>query len=590
MPAGPGGTITLTFRPAATLSPRPGRVAGRRRPPARHRGLVLPQPPDPGLPGRRLPPPGDAALQPPFRARGAPAPRLPWPIPLPRPPARLAGRARCGRAAVRCRRPGGAGRSGARLPGLAAVAPVGSAARAGRAGLRRHGRLGAAGRGAAVRRWPARYLRRPGPGVRARRAGRRADTRHPGPATATGSRVPRRRRAELLLRHRGRAQQRAPGGLAAGPSRRGPAARGGHGPAGRPAEGAGPPGRGRSLAPSLRLGEPAPRRLRPAVDHELADRGGAGRGPDTLPGDGSAAGSVAAVPAAAGARTRRGEPDPQRPSRGLRRALVPAPAGRDRGPLQRSGHDPRAGARGLGLASRGSPPRGGTAAGRADRAGGRARPCPGLRVLPARLARRARRPAGRRTAARGRAAGHGQRPARRRAGRDDQAMERRAPGAAPWTVHPDQRAGRRPPARWRRRAGQPVAAVHGDGGAGCAGRRRPGRRRGRPDPPGEGEVGAAGEPGAGGAGEAAAAGDGQAAPGAAGRARPGPAGGRHLAAHEPRQRHQPAAVRVPRPSADVVLHLCAHAARPVRRRDHRRGPPAAVLPVPARAARRRGGG
>ena len=42
--------------------------------------------------------------------------------------------------------------------------------------LRRHGRVGTAVRGAAFRRWPDRFLRRAGPGVRAHRAGRRADT------------------------------------------------------------------------------------------------------------------------------------------------------------------------------------------------------------------------------------------------------------------------------------------------------------------------------------------------------------------------------------------------------------------------------
>ncbi len=72
-----------------------------------------------------------------------------------------------------------------------------------------------------------------------------------------------------------------------------------------------------------------------------------------------------------------------------------------------------------------------------------------------------------------RAAGHSQRPARRRPGRDDRQMERRAPGTAPGTAHPDQHAGRRPPPGARRRPGEPVAAVHGDGRSQrVAGRRR----------------------------------------------------------------------------------------------------------------------
>ena len=58
-----------------------------------------------------------------------------------------------------------------------------------------------------------------------------------------------------------------------------------------------------------------------------------------------------------------------------------------------------------------------------------------------------------RPAARRRPAGHGQRPARGRAGRNDRQMERRAPGTAPRAGHPDQRAGRRPLARRRGRAG-----------------------------------------------------------------------------------------------------------------------------------------
>ena len=90
----------------------------------------------------------------------------------------------------------------------------------------------------------------------------------------------------------------------------------------------------------------------------------------------------------------------------------------------------------------------GTAPLRADRAAERPRPRAGLRVLPARVARRAGRPAARR-----RAAGHSQRPARGRARRNDRQMERRAPGTAPRALHPDQRAGRRPLARRRGRAG-----------------------------------------------------------------------------------------------------------------------------------------
>ena len=93
-----------------------------------------------------------------------------------RSPARLAGRARCHRADLRGGRPGGAGRPGTRLPDLAAVACIraarpGDVAALGR--VRRHGRVGTAVRGTTVRQQPVRFVRRVGAGVRPRRAGRR---------------------------------------------------------------------------------------------------------------------------------------------------------------------------------------------------------------------------------------------------------------------------------------------------------------------------------------------------------------------------------------------------------------------------------
>ena len=285
--------------------------------------------------------------------------------------------------------------------------------------------LWAAVRGAASGRRPARPLRRARTGVRTRRAGRRPDTGHadtghadtghvtpavlpgrrdgvaaqagqePGPGPAPRSAVRRRGRAQLLLRLPGRAQQRAPGGVAARSSRRVAATRGGGRRAGPPAGGAAPPGRRTSLAPWPCLGGIAARRPRPDLGHELAIRGGARRGQGPLPGGCSAAGSVTPVPAAARPRPGMGEPDLQRPPRGLRRALVPAVARPDRGHLQRPRRRPARGGPGgrRGCARERALPHAGTAARRSDRPGSRARPGAGLRVPPARIAQRSRRTA-----------------------------------------------------------------------------------------------------------------------------------------------------------------------------------------------------
>ena len=102
VPAGPGGTITLTFRPAATyhlvlvvslaaaallLAIAAWSFTSRRTRASR---------------AGWLPPTGTPARHPPLRARGAPAPRLPWPIPLLCARlAGLAGPARCRRADLR---------------------------------------------------------------------------------------------------------------------------------------------------------------------------------------------------------------------------------------------------------------------------------------------------------------------------------------------------------------------------------------------------------------------------------------------------------------------------------------------------------
>ena len=119
----------------------------------------------------------------------------------------------------------------------------------------------------------------------------------------------------------------------------------GHGHAGRPAASRGSARRPRLVAPRLCLGVPATGRRRPGIDRVLADRGGSGRGPGALPGDRSPAGPLTAFPAAARPRPRAGQPDPQRPSCGVRRAVVPAAAAPDRGSVRRRAAS-RAGSRG----------------------------------------------------------------------------------------------------------------------------------------------------------------------------------------------------------------------------------------------------
>ena len=166
--------------------------------------------------------------------------------------------------------------------------------------------------------------------------------RHPGgrPARRAASRPPyfrHRGRAELLFRRPGRTQQRSRGDLAARPPPPGPATYRGHGHAERPAASRDSARRTRLVAPRLCLGVPAAGGRRPGIDHALADRGGSGRCPGALPGDRSPAGPRAAFPAAAGPRARTGQPDPQRSSRGVRRAFVPAAAAHDRGSVRRWG-------------------------------------------------------------------------------------------------------------------------------------------------------------------------------------------------------------------------------------------------------------
>ena len=185
VPTGPGGTITLSFRPTAAyhlvlaasmlavailLAITAWSFIGR---PRRGAEQDEGEGSSPAWPrGWSLPPPAAAGASP------------------GRPRARLAGRARRRRADFRGRRPGRARGSVACLPSLAAAAfapgedRTRSPPMAAHARLRRPGRVGIAVRRAAVRRWPARSFRRAGPSVRARRAGRGADTGgcRPGPA------------------------------------------------------------------------------------------------------------------------------------------------------------------------------------------------------------------------------------------------------------------------------------------------------------------------------------------------------------------------------------------------------------------------
>ena len=172
VPAGLGGTITLSFPPTATyhlvlavsllavavlLALAAWSFTRGRRGTGRDGGS------GPNGPDRWPPPAGTAGAR---RLRSAC-----------RRPARLAGRARRHRPGLRGRRSGGARRSRARLAGLAAARADGLPGVAALGRLRRHDRIGSAVRGTSDRHWPARFLRRPRASVRAHRAGRRADPR-----------------------------------------------------------------------------------------------------------------------------------------------------------------------------------------------------------------------------------------------------------------------------------------------------------------------------------------------------------------------------------------------------------------------------
>ena len=173
VPAGPGGTITLTFRPAATY----------------HLALIVSllaaaillaiaawsftgaAPPGTGpVPARSGPArTGERGTRPGRRRRPRPQrPRRAW-----------LGVLGVTALIFVAGGPVALGRSGARLPGVAAVACAPADEPRGRgcpgSPFAGDGRVGTAVRGATVRQRPVRFLRRARPGVRARRAGRRAD-------------------------------------------------------------------------------------------------------------------------------------------------------------------------------------------------------------------------------------------------------------------------------------------------------------------------------------------------------------------------------------------------------------------------------